>query len=314
MHLQLIRCIKGRLKGLGVISATLLLAGCASTPVYEPADIEVRDVVPEETLPGSEPPRDYNYDLETGALLVEDLNTSRARYYQEQAQQGTSAADQVNAILSAAEYYIQADDFDSAERVALDLTGQELDTVQDHRLRVINAYVAYASGNYPGTLRQLQPVLNYVPPSPPVEEEDEEDEPSTTPVIPTKPPLSTQQVDALLLSSFAYQQLGDFNSGIHALIEREYSLVGAARVETTRYIWQIINSLSVERRQLILESSPYPLVRNRIEQSLDTQASHSIQAPQQFGQWRQDFNTGQKQSISDNWGRVRQPVSQCCYR
>jgi len=200
----------------------------------------------------------------------------------------------INSALSSAEYYIQANDYRNAQQTAQALQNTPLDRVQSDRLRVINAYVAYSQNDYLTTLRELQPVIDYVPSTA---------KPSNNDVtsIPVKPRLSTQQVDALLLSSFAHQGRGDFNSAIHALIEREGSLVGSARVETTRYIWQVINSLPVESRQMMIKTTEYPLVRNRLEQSLGTQVGASAQAPQQFTQWREESNSAPKQTIAGDW-------------
>lgn len=290
MHLQL-NCF---IKAAALILSALLLASCASAPVYQPAEVETRDVETGEPFPPTEPQDEYTADLPTDALEVEDLNASRARYYEQQAQQEAGANAQVNATLSSAEYYIQANDYRNALQVAKSLLNARLDKVQFDRLRVINAYVAYSQGDYQRTLSELKPVIEYVPPTPkPVDD--------TLPTIPVKPRLSTQQVDALLLSSFAHQGLGDFNSAINALIEREGSLVGAARIETTRYIWQVINALPIESRRMMIDSSPYPLVRNRVEQSLGTQVGNATAAPQQFTQWRDESEGIAAQSIISDW-------------
>jgi len=277
-----------------LVAGLLLLTSCASTPVYQPADVEARDVSSDEPIVQTDPSPEFDPELATDALEVEDLNSSRARYYEQQAQQSRGSKTRIDSALSSAEYYIQANDYRNAEQVALSLANSPLDRIQSDRLRVINAYVAYSLDDYTTTLAELRPVIDYVPPVAKTID-------STLPSIPVKPRLSTQQVDALLLSSFAYQKLGDFDSAINALIEREGSLVGAARVETTRYIWQVINSLPVESRRMLIESSRYPLVRNRLEQSLGTQVGPASQAPQQFTQWREESDNRLKQSINNEW-------------
>lgn len=290
MHLEMNRYTKI----IAFATSLILLTSCASTPVYQPAEVETRDVKIEEPLLTPAPLETPNPDLATDALKVEDINSSRARYFEQQSQQSNQTTTRIDSALSSAEYYIQANDYRNAQQVALGLASARLGKVQYDRLRVINAYVAYAQGDDAGTLAELRPVLDYRPPT--AEPVDDR-----LPSLPVEPRLSTQQVDALLLSSFAYQRQQDFDSAIDALIKREGALVGSARIETTRYIWQVINSLTPERRRSIIASSEYPLVRNRLEQSLGTQVGNAPQAPQQFAQWREDPNAQLKQSIINDW-------------
>jgi len=97
--------------------------------------------------------------------------------------------------------------------------------------------------------------------------------------------------------------LGDYQQTIAVLIAREGALVGAARSETTRYIWQIINSLPLEARQSIYENTENPLVRNRVEQSFSSQSSSiASTTPQQFSQWEKATpSEAIKQSVSNTW-------------
>lgn len=303
MHHQLHHC----LHRVTLIGSVLLLASCASAPVAPPASVESRDIAFDEPLASPIPPGTAYSDFRTNGLQVEDLDavrkTQRARFYEQQAEQQT-ADEKVNAILSAAEYYVQANDFESAERTLSELLGLPFDVTQSHRRRVIQAYIAHNRGDYYQAINILTPVINYVP-------DNFYDEPEQTPpltdeepqpvVIPEKPPVSTQQVDALLLISFAYEKLGQADAALHALIKRESALVGAARSETTRYIWQVINAISQTQRESIIQLTEYPLVRNRIEQSLGTEVGDATSEPQQFNRWRDEPIAASKPTISHTW-------------
>lgn len=279
-------------KALATAAAALLLASCASAPVYQPAEVEARDVKNPEPISPSQPRVD-DLGLETEGLQVEDLNASKARYYQEQAQQRNDNATRIDNALSSAEYFIQAGDYQNAQAVVADLYNAPMNAVQADRLRVVAAYVAYSQNDYRQALNQLSPLIA-ARRIPSIEEQNQQG-------VSDKPRRSVQEVDALLLASFAYQALGDYNSAINTLIEREGALVGSARVETTRYIWQVINSLPVEQRQSIIDGSPYQLVRNRVEQSMGNQIGQAALAPQQFGQWRDDANLAGKSALSSSW-------------
>ncbi len=274
------------------VAASLLLASCASAPVYEPADVETRDVILPETITPSEP-QPYSDGLETDGLQVEDLNASKARYYQQQATQRNDESARIDSALSSAEYYIQANDYQSAQRVAYEFYNTSMNAVQADRLRVIAAYVAHSQQDYQEALNLLAPLI--APKQVPSVEEQQELG------LTDKPRRSVQEVDALLLASFAYQALGDNSSAINTLIEREGALVGSARSETTRYIWQVINALPIEQRQLIIDNSSYPLVRNRVEQSMGNEIGETKLAPQQFGQWREDTSLSTKSALSSGW-------------
>ena len=295
MHLQLRRCTHSLI----IVSLLGLLASCASAPTHRPAEVETRDIVQDEPFAAPLPPGGFD-GFNNGPLVAEDMDSerhnSRARFFEQQAQQSSNDT-RTDATLSAAEYYIQARDFEQAQTTLDALYGTSLDTVQSHRKNVVLAYITYASGDYQNTLQLLAPVISYLPPVEPVVSDPLQPEQV---VIPTRPRLSTQQVDALLLSSLAYQALGNYEPAIHALIEREGALVGAARSETTRYLWQVINQIPVETRRQMIAATQRPLVRNRLEQSLSTELSSTTLEPQQFNRWREE-TVSEKQAISSNW-------------
>jgi len=267
---------------LSVTLSLALLTSCASSSVTQPVDVEARDIVvtpPSAIQNEPETPLENRFDDQ--ALQAEELNVNRAEYYRQQSQNQNDRNGRVNSALSAAEYYIQAQDFQGAEQSVTPLYVESLNGVQADRLTVINAYVAYAKGEYQEALSVLEPLWSRQTQT---------------------PKLTTQQVDALLLGSFSYQALNDYDSAINALITRERSLVGNTRSETTRYIWQVINSLPIDRRHNIFNSTQNLLVRNRIEQSLSSQTTSVATAPQQFEQWREEPQSVIKQTVVDAWG------------
>ncbi|MFT6409131.1 MAG: outer membrane PBP1 activator LpoA protein, partial [Arenicella sp.] len=301
MHPQL----NSRMKLLGITIAVTLLASCASAPIQVPAKIEARDIVVSEPVLSEVDNAQYD-ELSTPienrfndqALQAEELNSSRAEYYGQQSQTQGTRSEQIDATLSAAEYYIQAQDFIASERASNELYYDQLSTIQADRLMVINAYSAYAKGQHVQAITLLKPLWNRAVETPVVEGIDD---PEALPTIAPQAKLSIQQVDALLLGSFSFQALGDYDSAIATLIKRERSLVGSTRSETTRYIWQVINSLPIQRRQIIFDSTQNTLVKNRIEQSLTTVSAPTPELPQQFTQWREETDKFNKQTIEDTW-------------
>jgi len=291
--------LNNRIKLLGIIVGVALLTSCASAPTSRPVEVETRDIVvtdstsAEQNLPIT--PLENRFDDRT--LKAEELNSSRAEYYRQQSQTQTDLRSRIDSALSAAEYYIQAQDFQGAEAAVYTLDKQTLDTVQYDRLTVINAYVANAKGDHVRAISLLQPLWSRKPVVEIADSTVFEQQPS----IPEPSKLTTQQVDALLLGSFSFQALGDYNLALDALIKRERALVGTTRSETTRYIWQLINSLPIERRQIIFESTRNPLVRNRIEQSLSSQIAPVSAEPQQFEQWREAPQSVAKQALVEAW-------------
>ena len=137
MHLQLRRCTHS----LMIVPLLGLLASCASAPTYQPAKVETRDVVQDEPFAAPLPPGGFD-GFNTNPLVAEDMeaerHNSRARFYEQQAQQ-SSSDNRADAILSAAEYYIQASDFEQAQSTLDTLYGTSLDTVQSHRKNVVLA-------------------------------------------------------------------------------------------------------------------------------------------------------------------------------
>lgn len=289
MHPQL----NSSMKLIALALSALLLASCGTAPRQAPASVEGRDVLKNDQYPSSDIQVE-SPNIESGGLVVEDINSNRAEYYERQSQGSGDAKSNINYALSAAEYYIQAQDFESAERAVQGLYQQDLSQTQLDRLTVVNAYAANSRGDHTRAISLLQSILNRVPTHSisPDSDDSARDEHIQ---------LTIQQVDALLLASFSHQALDDYDSAIAKLIQRERFLVGAARSETTRYIWQIINSLSEPRRQSIIENTQNRLVRNRIEQSLGSQIGGVQQSPQQFSQWREDSTSEAQQSIASEW-------------
>jgi outer membrane PBP1 activator LpoA protein len=273
-----------------------VLASCASDPAYRGAPIEDREVTEVTPLENQrDGQRDQTTPFEDRQIGQRDLKIERAEYYQQLASSADDAR-RIDSVLSSAEYYIQGDDFYSAEQAASSLAGSTLEQIQRDRYDVIYAYVGYSKGDITGALYQLETLLDNTPIDPLPDEANR-----LNPHQQRQSALSRQQVDALLLSSFCYQQLGDYGSAIEALIRREAGLVGAARAETTRYTWQLINSIHVDQRRLAMQSTNNALVRNRLEQSVEGQVGRLEAAPQQFTQWREDESAGLKQTINNYW-------------
>lgn len=289
MHLQL-NC---SMKLIGLTFIALLLSSCGSAPRQAPANVENRDIVTNEPYQTDDIQVDAP-NIKSESLVVEDINTSRGEYYERQAQDGRNSKNNIDYALSAAEYYIQAQDFESSERAVQGLNLRQLNQIQADRLTVVNAYAANSKGEHARAISLLKPILTRVP-RPSIKADEEEGETYD------KIELTIQQVDALLLSSFSHQALNDYDSAIANLIQREHFLIGSARSETTRYIWQVINSLSEPRRQLIIKSTENRLVRNRVEQSLGSQIGAVQQSPQQFSQWREESPSDPQQNVASEW-------------
>lgn len=103
-------------------------------------------------------------------------------------------------------------------------------------------------------------------------------------------PLSSQQVDALLLSSFCYREMGQYDQQINALILRERGLSGEARAQSTRYTWQVINALTEFDREQIIEQSGLSSIKPRLEQSLMGRTGVQIDRVKQFTSLPRDLN------------------------
>lgn len=286
-----------------------MLASCASSPSYQPAEVESRDVNNQTKQTDNYSRPDYQAEpLDQQGTNADQANTQRAEYYQELAQQG-GQRQQIDARLSSAEYYIQANDYQAAESTIAPLANARLDGVERDRFNVIVAYIAYSRKDYQGALRRLTNVLGqynsnlYYNTFNTPNNNEQRDSQSTEEQSATSLPVqaSTQQVDALLLSSFCYQALDDYDAAIDALAKRETALVGPARAETTRYLWQVIDSIPRARRELIIQDTQSILVRNRLEQSLNGQFDAQVGQPPQFNQWREDLSPESKQVIDSGW-------------
>lgn len=295
MHpqLKLSKRVK-RLRNVALVSTVLLLAGCASGPTYQPADVESRDL----ESASNETDRYSEQDYQVEPLEEREANAERAEYYQQRARQGNQK-EQIDARLSSAEYFIQANDYQEAERTVGALAGVQMDTVERDRYDVIVAYIAYSRKDYQGALQRLATVLRATD-----DMAFDDRQSAEQPGAESGKIASTQKVDALLLSSFCYQALDEYDSAIDALAKREAALVGTARAETTRYLWQVINSISRERRESIIQTTQSPLVRNRLEQSLNGQFGEQTAQPPQFTQWREDLSQELKQVLDVNWNEA----------
>ncbi len=334
----------------------LTLAACA-TP-YQPADVESRDL----SRPGSNLPNLDNgcQNLEcanpgdiANRLPQQDAALGRAEYFEAEAARRNNVQAQVDATLSAAEYYVQADQAQRAVDLIRDLNMRastaSLSEVQRDRVDVIYAYYAYSNRDYAQALNILQrlmppaPSVEYVDPRtlPEYQERAERQQlpseintddrwanaPSTMgdagdqqerqvieqPRLVATPDLSPQQIDALLLSSFCYRELGQFDKQIDLLMQRESGLRGEARAQSTRYTWQVINALPPLSREQIIAQSSLARIKPRLEQSLSNRSPAVATAAKQFTSHPNDlnsqqgtFSTAQRQEVNWSSNSVRQ--------
>lgn len=306
-----------RLRFSMVLSCSALVVGCASNDYSRaPSDIEVRDVViGQPSQRESEQPSAIEYDdPNLSATPLEQQQTarqaSRAEYYRQQAEQESNEASRVEASLSSAEYYIQAQQPARAVELVNSVRSSLMSAQQQDRATVILAYADYAEGGYDRTLARLDRIFSAIDTSQPsINNSQEKDLELENQELPTAQPLSTQQVDAYLLASFCYQAIGQYEPAIDSLIKRESGLYGASRAETTRYIWQVINSIPIGQREQLLQQTQNPMVRNRIEQSLSDNIGLTEQTPQQFNQWREESSDLQPSTIIDSDWSAYSPKS-----
>lgn len=290
IHNSTIRVIKPRGSSLHLAVLTftaLFLQACTSTEKPSLVRVESRTISVEKNSEQRVQQTD-NGDRST-PLEQRKYNIERAEYYKDIAEQESSdgdesVADPVGAILSAAEFFIQADNFDEARRTLQDIADRELSPVQQDRYDVVAAYIDYSRRQHADALNRLAALLA---------RHNSDDE-----------QVSTQVVDALLLSSFSYQALQQFEPAIDSLIQREQLLHGQARAETSRYIWQVINALSAEQKQTILLGSANAVVRNRIDQSSLAQIGGQAQTPAQFDQWRAAGRGDLEQIVDSQWNET----------
>lgn len=263
-----------------IVGLCLLLSHCASNPTSPRPQV---DEIVLDSQQGINTNGDATYDNR-------QINLQRAEYYQRLASQQSNISDQHDALLSAAEYYIQANEHQQAQLIADNFNTSELNQQQSERHTIINAYIDYSAGQFDSALQKL--ISWGLIADPATSSFNTSDAPHQN---------ETQKVNALLLASFCYQQLGDFDSAIAVLIQRESMLLGSARTETARYTWQLINSLSSAERLSIIEQTNNSLVRNRVDQSLQGQFTTQTELPPQFNQWRDISTPTTLQTIDSVW-------------
>ncbi|MEM7358592.1 MAG: penicillin-binding protein activator [Pseudomonadota bacterium] len=272
-----------------------LIAACASGPV---ATVEDRAIQPE-TMGQNTAEQAYGGSQGDTATPLEGrrYQIEQAEYYRRLADSSQASTETIDATLSAAEFYIQADDPRRAERSIADLTPAQLTPMQDNRYQVILAYLAYAQMDYDLALDRIYAMFSRMQSRQQATLANEQQ-----PEFSQANTVNQQRVDALLLASFCHQALGEYDLAITNLVERESLLFGAARAETTRYIWQVINSLDVAQRQAVIDSTSNAVVRNRFEQSLQGEVGTSAQQPRQFDQWRRSLPENQADLMESRWG------------
>lgn len=259
-----------------------LVTACASGTVAKVEDRSVRSTsFP--TQKSSPIIEDDGGDIST-PLEERQYQIEQAEFYERQARTQKSIQESINAGLSSAEFYVQADDIEGAKQTIRGLNEQKLNELQWARYQIVLGYIEYSEQRYQATLDRLDDIITSQ----------------------STPQNNTQQqvVDALLLSSFCHQALGDFNSAIAVLIDREALLYGSAKAETSRYIWQVINSLTPQQRSDIMQNSQNFAVRNRIEQSLQGEIGELASRPSQFDQWRNADLEEPTKLIDNSWSSL----------
>jgi len=272
----------------------LLLSSCASNISSSPVETRNIDLGVEQV---NERPENPINGVATPYVEQNNLNIERAEYFEGLADNQSNKITQQDSVLSAAEYYVQANDFRQAERAISELNTNGLSTQQESRYWVIQAYIAYSDGQYQTALQRLAPLTE----SHSTYSSDSNNLEQTTRRVVDQ----TQRVDALLLSSFCYQKLNDYDSAISSLIQRESLLVGNAKAETARYTWQVISNLSQRERQNIIQNTNDFWVRNRLEQSAQGQFATQTELPSQFDQWRNNSAYDDKQNIESQWNYTK---------
>ncbi len=320
------------LKAMRLSLLVAFLSSCANSPV-DRTDVLIRDVEIKAEPVESETanPLDDGGSLSSVPLDAENSRESeRAAYYEQLATAEQDNKQRVDASLSSAEYYVQAGQHQRAAEIINAISDSITEPTQADRAIIVLAYADYSEARYETALARLSPILGSIANAPIASrnyadsrggqassdygDENQAGVDDGSDVIRqrqyiTEPdevtqaePLTTQQVDALLLSSFCYQSMGDYDKAVDALITREKGLFGAARAETTRYIWQVINTIPADQRQIIAEQSESAQVRNRLQQSLNGQMAMVEQSPSQFNQWRDALpNEEAKSVIAGQW-------------
>lgn len=258
----------------------MLLGACATT------DQQYGDpVIVDERIIKSEPVEDNKandqFEGDTASPIQNyDINAQRAEQYSQQVGQGT-VSESINAALNAAELYIQANNASSAKRQLNLIDVPLMNQQQSNRYQIIAAYIYYTEQNTEQALQQLNQFLS----SPQSQDIN----------------ARTQRVDALLLSSLCHQRLGSSEAAIAALIQRESILNGAAKTETSRYIWQVIESIPETQRTEIIANTNNIAVRRRLEQSQHGQIAVNNDSPNQFKQWREPNSTQTTNAVKAQW-------------
>lgn len=253
------------------------VAGCASGPSN--VAVESRDVILKDRTIKDRSAADEDEYVAT-PLADRDYQLQQAERYAELAE-NTDSDNAIDAALSAAEFYIQGDDPQRAAQTIAEIETYQLSTEQSYRYEIIKAYTEYSRNEYRVALARMQRLLS----------EPESQTENTR----------QQRVDALLLSSFCYQQLGQMGESISMLIERESLLYGAARAETSRYIWQVIEQMSSDQRQQVMARTLDVNVRNRLEQSMQGQVGNYAAQPEQFDVWRSENSSDLRAAAPGNW-------------
>ncbi len=320
-----------------------LLSSCASTPPPQQAEVEVRNIPPQSDTSGSLSDDESKALDDEPILVATDIEAenaarrvSQAEHYQRQAQSQSDATAKVEATLSSAEYFVQANEHRKAAELINSIRPFISTKEHSDRATIVLAYADYAENNCGSALTRLDPLTRMETVVRATEFEEtatddidyalDNDHDSTDDffadddtvkreyidadkTLATEEALTTQQVDALLLSSFCYQRLNDSENAVWALIRRESALYGASRAETTRYLWQVINTISIEDRQLIVQESQNTKVRNRVQQSLRGEIGDTVAAPQQFTQWREELTPLTTSTVVDNTWNIDSPRS-----
>ena len=261
-----------------VVAGIGLLSSCAIAPDKH-VEVEDRQVMSDsvETPTGSaQVEQDNATPLDDRSYHIE-----RADYYRRLSD--SPGAEAIDAALSAAEFYIQANDIQGAYSSVAKIGSDSINEQQLARYEIVLAYLEYARREYRVALMRLQTLLSRID----IQGGD----------------YNVQKVDALLLSSFCYQKLGDYDLAVNALVIREALLTGTAKAETSRYIWQVINGLSIEQRHGVIQDSINSVVRNRFEQSLYGQVGDAAPMPGQFEQWRSPSLTSSGDILDGQWSQ-----------
>ena len=287
-----------RLKFITISLICILLASCASNIPVTSSPVESRNVIVNDEQDNK--PATTTNDIATPYIEENKLNIERAEYFEGLADKQTNENNQQNAVLSAAEYYVQANDFRQAERTISELNTHGLSQQQQSRHWVIQAYIDYSAGQYQSALERLAPLITSNSAYSNQTNSDADGNIDNARQA-QQAADQTQRVDALLLSSFCHQKLNDYDSAIAALIDRESLLVGNSKAETARYTWQVINSLSPKERQNIIQTTNNFGVRNRLEQRSQGQFATQTELPSQFDQWRPNSADDNKQNIDSQW-------------